>query len=376
MNKDIYLKLITESIKTNYIISLFLEVDGKKYPKDEYLIILKELIKETKNFIQKQEPEITKNINSDLDTILNYLQYNYTRGSEKTIIIYSSGDRVWEIFKSKVPLRSSLVIRESPYLRPLIHANLLQKKIATILLDRSKANFYLSEYDNISLLQSINNEVPQKVKAAGYKGYAGKKVERHVEEHIQKHFKTVYEEIIKFCNKNQCDNIIIGGEKRNIDDFTSYMPNIWTSRIISKINIPPEADIKDVSSKIFEAINNYHSSREIFLIEKIKQEARSKALGAYGIEAVFDAIRHKQISTLAVQQNFSLPGKKCKNCTWLTINLDTCQLCAKPMSFSQDIIDEAINESILQNADIYIISFNPARISEIEGIGALLRFHL
>lgn len=376
MNKDIYLKLITDSLNADYIISLFLEVDGKKYPKDEYLIILKELIKESKNSIQKYEPERIKSINNNLDTLLNYLQYNYTRGSEKTIIIYCSADKIWQIFKSKVPLRSSLVIRESPYLRPLIHANLLQKKIATILLDRSKANFYLSEYDSISLLQSINNEVPQKVKAAGYKGYAGKKVERHIEDHLQKHFKSIYEEIIKFCNKNQCNNIILGGEKRNIDDFISYMPNIWISRIINKINIPPEADMKDVSSKVFEAINNYHSSREIALIEKIKQEARSKALGAYGIEAVFDAIRYKQISILAVQQNFSVPGKKCKNCTWLSINLDTCQLCGNLMSFSQDIIDEAINESILQNADIYIISFNSNRISEIEGIGALLRFHL
>jgi len=376
MQKDIYLKLISLSNTSKYIISLFLEVDGKKYPKDEYLTVLKELVKEAKNYIQNHDIETVKSVNNDLEKITNYLQYKYSRASEKALIIYSSGDKIWEVFKTPVPLRSSLIIRETPYLRPLIHANSLQKRIAIILIDRSKANFYLAEYDTLNLLNSITNDVPQKVKAAGYKGYAGKKVERHIEDHLQKHFKNVYEEILKFCNKNKCEHVILGGEKRNIDDFTNYIPSIWQSKIINKINISPEADFKEVQNKVFEAINNFFTERETKLIEKIKHEARSKGLGVYGIEAVFDAITHKQISTLAVKQNFSLPGKKCQNCNWLSVNVDTCQLCGNPMKQCQDIIEEAINESLIQNADVYVISFDSTSISEIEGIGALLRFHL
>ncbi len=258
----------------------------------------------------------------------------------------------------------------------MIHASLLQKNIASILLDRNRANFYLSEYDAFNLVHSIINEVPQKVKAAGYKGYAGKKVERHIEDHLQKHFKNVYEELLKFCSKYKCDSIILGGEKRNIDDFITYLPNLWSSKIISKINISPDADLKEVNKKVFDSINDFYAKREIKLIEKIKHEAHSKGLGVYGIEGVFDAIRHKQISTLAVKENFSIPGKKCNNCNWLNVNLDICQLCGKNMISVPDIIEEAINESIIQNADIYTISFNSSLISEIEGIGALLRFQL
>ncbi len=64
MNKDTYIKLISLSKKTNYIITLFLEVDGRKYPKDEYIIVLKELLKEAKNSYQKYNPEVLKNINN------------------------------------------------------------------------------------------------------------------------------------------------------------------------------------------------------------------------------------------------------------------------------------------------------------------------
>ncbi|OGF68101.1 MAG: hypothetical protein A2Y62_05705 [Candidatus Fischerbacteria bacterium RBG_13_37_8] len=377
MQKNVLTKLIRSSLKSTYIISLYLEVDGKKYPNDEYLIVLKELLKEVKQSIQTYSDEQKKNLLDNFDAIWNHFQLNYERAQEKTIALFCSANkRLWELIPLSIQLRSSLVIREYPYLRPLIQALHLQKKFGTLLIDRTKAVFCLSSNDDTKAVTSLSTEVPQKVKAAGYKGYAEKKMERHIEDHVQRHFKNVAEKLIQFCNKNECDHLILGGEKRNIEDFTSYLSEIWKSKVIAGIFLNVESDIKEISQKAHAALQKFYSEKEIVLLEKIKQEALAKGLGTYGLEGVFEAIRHKQVSSLAVKQNFSLPGKKCKNCNWLHINITTCQVCGSKMVDAPDIIEEAINESLLQNSDVYVVAYHPSMIAEMEGIGALLRFQI
>lgn len=255
-----------------------------------------------------------------------------------------------------------------------------QKKFGIVLLSSNKANFYLSEGDKLEEHESIINEVPQRVKTTGkttgWKGQSDRKMERHIDDHVLKHFKDVASMLIEYCGIHKCDNIILGGEKRNLEDFISNLPDIWQKKIIDRLPINVEIDIKDLSSKAQESIKKFHSEKEKKLLEKIKQETLSKGLGAIGLESVFEAIRHRQVSTLVVKQNFSLPGKKCINCKWLHITMDTCQLCGKKMIEVPDIIEEAINESLLQNSDVYIILYHPAIIAEMEGIAALLRFQL
>lgn len=381
MYKEQLAQLLNLSTKGNYVISLYLEVDGKKYPNNEYETILKELIKEAKTNFVKYPEYIIKNINKDFEEIWKKIHNEYQRGSDKSIALFcSSNAQLWKMSKLYTNLRSSLVIREYPYLRPLLQVLHLQKKFGIVLLSSNKANFYLSEGDKIEEHESIIDEVPQRVKTTGkttgWKGHSDRKVERHVDDHVLKHFKNVTSMLIEFCGIHKCENIILGGEKRNLEDFISNLPEIWQKKIIDKIHINVEIDVKDLSCRAQESIKKFYSEKEMKLLDKIKQETLSKGLGAIGMESVFEAIRHRQVSTLAVKQNFSLPGKKCNNCKWLNLTMAVCQLCGKKMIEVPDIIEEAINESLLQNSDVYIILYHPAVILEMEGIAALLRFQL
>jgi len=381
MHKELFAQLLNMSTKSDYVISLYLEVDGKIYPNNEYETVLKELIKEAKSSLSHYNDEIKKNINNDLEEILKKIHNEFQRGSDKSVALFcSSTAKLWKMLKLAAKVRSSLVIREYPYLRPLLQALPLQKKYGIILLSSNKANFCLSEGDKLEEFDSIATEVPQRVKTAGktagWKGYSDRKIERHIDDHILKHFKNVTAKLVEFVTTHKCENIIIGGEKRNIDDFIATLPEVWQKKIIDKLHINIETEMKDLSSKTHDSIKIFNAAKEKNLLDKIKQEAMSKSLGAIGLESVFDAIRHKQVSTLAVKQNFSLPGKKCSYCRWLHIMLDTCQLCGKKMVGVPDIIEEAINESLLQNSDVYIIQYHPSAISEMEGIAALLRFQL
>src|SRR4030042_2639621 len=107
MQKNVLTKLIRSSLKSTYIISLYLEVDGKKYPNDEYLIVLKELLKEVKQSIQTYSDEQKKNLLDNFDAIWNHFQLNYERAQEKTIALFCSANkRLWELIPLSIQLRS------------------------------------------------------------------------------------------------------------------------------------------------------------------------------------------------------------------------------------------------------------------------------
>ncbi len=377
MKKDFIISLLNSSLRADYIISLYLDVDGKKYPNKEYEIVLKELIKEGKASIERYSEEIKKLINKDLEKIWEQVHNNFARESAKSVAIFcSSKDKIWQFIKLSVPLRSSLIIRDYPYLRPLLATIPLQKMYGIALVSLNQANFYILKDEKIERFYQITNEIPKRVKIAGWQGYAERKVERHIEDHISKHFKSVADKLIEFNNKLGFDHIIIGGEKRSFEEFFLYLPERMQKKIIDKITINIEAESKELLNKIQQSLKNYYADKEKELLEKIKHEALSHGLGAIGLESVFEALRHNQVSSLVVKQNFSLPGKRCPNCHWLHISMDFCQLCGYKMLSTPDLIEDAINLALMQNADVYISSYHPTIISEMEGIAALLRFQI
>lgn len=108
MYKEQLTQLLNLSTKGDYVVSLYLEVDGKKYPNNEYETILKELIKEAKTNIAKYPENIRKNINNDFDEIWKKIHNEYQRGSDKSLALFcSSKAHLWTMSKLYINIRVS-----------------------------------------------------------------------------------------------------------------------------------------------------------------------------------------------------------------------------------------------------------------------------
>jgi hypothetical protein len=90
---------------------------------------------------------------------------------------------------------------------------------------------------------------------------------------------------------------------------------------------------------------------------------------------VLRAATEQRIELLLVDRGFSAPGAECPNCGWLSdeATVETCPLDGTPVIRRDDIVEAAIERSILQSGDVFVVRDRPELASHGR-IAAVLRF--
>ena len=89
--------------------SLYLEIDGS--PQENYPIVLKDLIKQARQDLEKQQltAELRKSIEDDFKRFSDFVSLQFNRHGVRSLIIFScSARKWWRVFTLALPIRSRL----------------------------------------------------------------------------------------------------------------------------------------------------------------------------------------------------------------------------------------------------------------------------
>ena len=362
------------------VVSVYLLVDRQRVAKKSYQTRLNSMIAASRekleadvNFDKRKKKEI-----SDIfERVKSFVNDNFKADSTRTLVIFSSGDGLWEAFRIPIIMRSKIIIDPKPHtqnIRSLINNS---KRYGVLLINREKAQIYSIYLGGISeYLAALISDVPSKVNFRSQAVLREKKILGRLEEKLHHFFKLINDKTMELFKDKRFDYLILGGRKEIIPSFSNYLHSYLQSRYIGSIDAEPDSNITLVSRKANEIIDGFETENKNNLVDRLIGEYNPNGMGVLGIEAVVKSLLTEQIKILIYDRQFIHSGYICESCQYFSIEKkDKCPYCGGEPVFYNDIVDEIVEDALNQSCEIVDIEGNE-KLSEAGSIGAVLRYKL
>jgi peptide subunit release factor 1 (eRF1) len=380
-NKGSGLKAILNYKTTGkLVVSVYLMVDGSRVIKKDYqtklnsmIVAIREKIEADTDLDRSQKKEVSET----LEKVKVYINDKFRADSTSTIVIFSSGDGLWEEFRIPIIMRSKIIVDPKPYtqnIRSLINNS---KRYGVLLLNREKAQIYSIYLGEVNqYLAAFISDVPSKVNFRSQAAFREKKILGRLEEKLNHFFKQVNDKAMELFKEKKFDYLILAGRREIIPKFTNYLHSYLQSKYIGSIDAEPESNISLIEEKAKEVIDRFEIKSKNDLVDRLLDEYNPNRIGVLGIDAVVKYLLIEQIKTLIYDRQFTHKGYLCSKCHYITIEQkDRCPYCNGDLTFYSDIVDEIVEGALDQGCEIVDIEGNK-RLTEAGSIGAVLRYKL
>jgi len=359
------------------VISLYLNTDLRHTTLPEIRLITKDLLKEREADIANSilSHEHRESLKKDFKQILEFVENQLNPGGNRGQVIFAcSGKNFWQVYPLPQRVKNALIIDPDFYIRPLMAILHQYNKYGLILVDRRRAQIfetYMGEIADYSHL--ITEDVPAKVRIAGWYGLEEKRVMRHIDFHIHQHLKKVINLISFLHSRDNLDYFIIGAPPDILPEFENHLPRYIQERIIERIHTEPFAwDINKIKQTALEIEQKFTFQRLNKMVDLLVTDAHKKERATLGLEKVLKAANMGNIRVLLIQENATFPGRECFNCGYLTINEENCPVCGHKTEPMADLYDEIVENTVHFNGEFYQVP-KGTQLDQYEGIGAYLR---
>ncbi|GEM_PF-3410042 len=357
------------------IVSFYVNLRPEASWKKVLAVSLKDLFKEGREQIErlalsKQEKEF---LFRDLTRIDDYLK-DFSRTKERSLAIFSQVKNsrffAYPIFQ---PLVDRIDVDFDIFINPLVNLIRQYHPACVVTTDQKRARIFEYFLGRLEDRMEITDVIPKKVRTGGFLGYASKNMERHVDEGVHRHLKNVAERVLEFFRKYQFKDLIVGGDKKILPEFESFLHTDLKNRLRGRFVISADAtdtEIAEHASEIEFAMKNKSDAE---LAHQLELATLKQSTGVMGLDGTLEAIFLGHVHRLIVHENLSRPGFECKLCSVLRVDGSQCPICFRPLEPVRDIINQAVEHALQQKADVWHV---PPQIPIQDGIGAFLRFRV
>jgi peptide subunit release factor 1 (eRF1) len=362
------------------VVSVYLLVDRSRIAKKGYQTKLNSMITSSREKLEADENfdrRRKKEIFEIFKRIEFFVNEKFKADSTRTLVIFSSGDGLWEEFRIPIIMRSKIIIDPKPYtqnIRSLINNS---KRYGVLLINREKAQIYSVYLGGINeYLAAFISDVPSKVNFRSQAAFREKKLLGRLEEKLHHFFKLVNDKTMELFEEKKFDYLILAGRKEIIPNFSNYLHSYLQSRHIGDIDAEPDSKVLLISIKAQKVIDEFENKTKNDLVDRLIDEYNPNGIGVLGADATIKSLLIEQIRILIYDRQFTHDGYICNSCRYLTLEYkDRCPYCGGELIFYNDIVDEIVEDALNQGCEIVDIEGNKKLIMA-GSIGAVLRYKL
>ncbi|MGZ3559029.1 MAG: baeRF10 domain-containing protein [Thermodesulfobacteriota bacterium] len=280
---------------------------------------------------------------------------------------------IWQVFLLPQPVRDLLVLDYSAYIRPLVRILDEFRRVCTLLIDRTRARIFEIFLGEIEEQTEILNDVPSKVREAGWYGLSERRIERHVEDHLHNHLKKVADLTFDHFRKRRFDWLLLGGHLEVLPEMETTLHSYLRGRLKRTFRMDLESNLKEVLDKTLELEGDVKNEEDRILVSRLADSLKPGGLGVSGIHETLSNLFERSVHTFLVEEGFYQEGVLCFKCGFMGLNAGLCPICHESMTHVPDIVDEAVATAIDQNCEVFHI-IHGCGLRELGSIGALLRY--
>ena len=355
-----------------YFVSFYLNVNPMTNVKDNYVIHVKNMVKQTS---EKTDKAVLKKIGGDLEKIESYILSN-KRVLKKGLAILSSQEKdFWKEIHLAVPVKNEIIVDTTPYIKPLLDILDNYQRYAILLVGKDTARLFLVHMGEIEEYAEVHSEdVPGKHKKGGWYALSEKSYERHIDYHVGLHLKDVVKELDTFLSGEYVGRLIIGGTEEAVSRVRAMLPQAVADKVIDTFQAEMFANSKEILGKVEPILGAFAKKEEAGTIDSLLTKAMKNENAVLGIENVLNALQEGRIMKLVFVKDFKQSGLSCSKCGNMTVqNIAACPYCKGEMEKVNYIVDFIAQKAVEQGAFVEVVS-GDEKFREAGQIGAFLRF--
>lgn len=350
------------------ITSLYLDVDGRKYPRRQDLEVrVDDLCRKAKAQAEEMGREARKSVDGDCSRIRQFFDA-LERGQTRGVALFSASSAgLWEEVAVPTPLPDRVRLAKEPHLLPLEALVEAYESFCTVLVDREKARLFFVRMAEIEEERDVFDEVPGQHEQGGW---SQARYQRHIDDVADKHLRHVADVLLGYQKRRDFDHLILAGPEELLPVFEGVLHDYLKRKIVARVSLPMIASPDQVLEKSLAVEEELEARRERETLEQLHAEAAAGRQAALGMEPVLEALNDGRVATLVVPFGMSAAGKRCSSCGRLAANGSKCKTCGGALIDVADIVEAAVGSALQQSSRVETLS-DPA---DGEQIGALLRY--
>lgn len=358
------------------VVSFYLDVSAGRYPRREYQVKARTLIKEARDGLDPGlSREVRRAAEADLDRIEQFVALGFQReGGTRGLSVFACEPRgLWQAYPLPGPVPDLVVPAATPYLRPLWLQLHDYPRFGVVLLERAGARFLEVAGGQVRELESATSDVPSRVRRSGWAGLKGRRIERHIEDHVQRHVKDAATRAVALAGEQDWDYLVLGGSAELSGQFLESVVAPWRERVLGVLPLLATARPAEVQ----EAVNRLHvevsRTRGRKALDELLAAVRAGGQVVTGLPGTLRAVREGAATTVVVDADFSASGFRCPTCGHLDLQAGSCPRCVRPLVEEPDLVTELVELALERGCQVERVREAP-RLDQLRGVGAMLRY--
>ncbi|MBN1178144.1 MAG: hypothetical protein JXD18_02965 [Anaerolineae bacterium] len=365
-------KELQELAKVEYktpILSVYLNVDPTQRTSEEYLLSLRNMLKEVEG----------RAASEDIAAVQRYFEHEYDWSGRGVVIFSCNAEDFWRAYTVAVPVASGATLARRPYLSPLAALMDAYGRYAVVLVDRQSVRLMAFQLGKLAQEQAFEGEEVRKLKKGrGSSGGPGRRggapiSSRREEEVVTRNLKEAAKFVDMFCRQYKPRQLILAGTDHTIAQFEDFLPKSLQEQVIGTMTVSVGAGEPEIREQSLGIIQRADREREAKIVQAALTAAAKGKEGVAGLEGTLSAAHEGRILTLVIDRHYHAPGYRCNNCGYLTAEaMEICPFCGGTFAEIPDAAEAVVTKVIEDGGTIEVVDDN-AQMAQT-GIGALLRY--
>ena|SRR5436190_1614362 len=355
------------------VISLYLSVDGRQYPRRiDYEVRLDDLLRQARERAALLGRDLMRSVEEDAVQVSSFVRERFDRGSTRGLALFSASRAgLWEDIPLPRPVRDRVVVAPHPDLLQLETLLDTYESFCTVLVDSEKARIFLAELGQIEEQSHLLDDVPGRHDQGGW---SQARYQRHIDEHRQRHLKHTGEVLLHFHKRRKFDHLILGGPEEIVAEFERDLHDYLRRLVRARISLPMTAMVAEVQARSLEIEEDMERERVRASLDRLSAEAAAGRAAVTGLASTLRALGEGRVETLLVRFDLSGSGFECPSCGRLSVSGGTCRACgAARMKPVENVVEAAVAQALRQGGRVETVTEEDT-LQGGGSIGALLRY--
>jgi peptide subunit release factor 1 (eRF1) len=307
------------------------------------------------------------------ERIERWLDEEYNEQS-KGVALYVEIGGDWMLgIQVPVPFENRFALGDRPVVGPLAEIVEKQRRHVIALLDREHFRMlavYLGEVLDDREVETEPYPSPHDVQKGGtaqpnYQHYKAEETHRFYKEFVQN--------LSDFYRQHAPDDLILLGTEENVKNFMELLPAALLDLVVHTAH----ASVAESAPAVLQRLEGFfieQVQRETEeTLNEIRDRVKNRHLASSGAEDTLVQLQEGKVDRLVVARDMAQKGSQCQKCGFFLARQEgPCPYCGGHTENGVDLAEAMI--WIAQEQDVPIEFAGPGALSDLDGVGAFLKF--
>jgi peptide chain release factor subunit 1 len=293
----------------------------------------------------------------------------------RSVVIFSSTPAdIWELLNLEVFLPTTVQVDTTTGTGLLARVVDEYPRFAVAIVQRDRAEVFLSEQRAGDEAASIESDVPGQHDQGGW---SQARFQRHIEVHVDRHLDRLVEELESLQRTRAFNRLVLGGPDEVVKRFRGMLSREMEGMVVGTFPVSLKHDSEsDVLGKARAAIRDHEGELEKALVSRLNEAAEAGGRAVLGIPGSLAAVQDGRVDTLVVADGVTETGAECLSCGYVAAGTtERCPRCGGDVEAVADVVERAVETALRTDAHIELV-LGEARewLLSRGGMGAALRY--